>query len=202
MRYVVLLGCLCAVLPASLSGGEAPERWPTVRPETLRYVLSDPAQKSISHLIEDAAGKPAYLFQAYINAYDYAGPTSEHILSGDVECVLTPLYSRVDGINLLTNVEHPSRDWQNRGRFFLSEFDVPTKQQQEGWGRERRFSLRDMDLVIKIVAYKRYSAEPLPWWAIADRPRMLAVELAVNVAVNPRATNAIHLFPDYDNRKK
>jgi hypothetical protein len=198
-RYLLCIVFTSGLLAAFAQGGGS--NWPKIKQETLTFTLSDASLKSIHHIIEDEDGKPAYLLEAYINAYDYATPSAEHLLSGDFECVLTPLYSKVTGINLFTNTEKPKRDWENRARFLLPEIEAPESKQLPGWGRSRTFSLRNMDISINLLKHSKCKKTKLPWWALPGRPRLLSVEIEIGIKPNPNAAEPIHVFPNYENNK-
>jgi hypothetical protein len=129
------------------------ERWPVIKPEQFQYTLEESGSKSVFHLIKGKTGKPVYLFLAYLNAGDFENQ-DDYPLSGDFECIMIPLYEKVDKRwNLFFYYKNPSRMWDHRGRFFINQIDNSKQKSDYGWGKERVFRLRGIQVTIRVISY-------------------------------------------------
>lgn len=129
------------------------EKWPVVKPEQFQYTLDESGSKSVFHLIQEKQGRPVYLFLAYLNAGDFEDQDN-YPLSGDFECIMIPLDEKVDNRwNLFFYYKNPTRMWDHRGRFFINHIDDQKHPPVPGWGKERAFRLRGMQVTIRVLNY-------------------------------------------------
>lgn len=127
--------------------------WPMIKSQNFQYTLTESGSKSVFHLITGNDGNPAYLFLAYLNAGDFEDQDN-YSLSGDFECIMIPLYEKVENrLNLFFYYKNPSRMWDHRGRFFMDQIDDNQHSSDPGWGRERIFKLRKMQITIRVINY-------------------------------------------------
>lgn len=172
--------------------------WPSVPKLKQTFKLQDSGSKSVVFRIDDNNGCAAYLFEAYLNAYEWDSPPADFILSGDFECELTPLYGRRTYENLLTYARNQTRSIQNRGRFMLDEFANKSTPAPMGWGLDRKFSFRGIDFEIKIISFACYSEnDQLPSWAEKGKKRLKWIKFEIDMQANPKAENSIQPYKEY-----
>jgi hypothetical protein len=127
-----------------------PETWPKVVAFKNEFQLADHTNQSFKLEIKDEKGKPLYLLQGHMNAWDFAG--NDFWYSGDFECRLTELGVK-HSENLLAEDENATRDSQSRGRFLRQELESKCWDYPD-YGHLRCFKLRGMELCIEIGSYE------------------------------------------------
>jgi hypothetical protein len=160
---VYLTALLLTLLIGTSAEPEDKALWPKVQTTKKTICLANRKKESARLLIRSENGKPLYLLECRINAYDHQDPNFDY--SGDFECRLTSLYSKESISTLLTEEEHPTRDWQSRGRFLLEELAGKCADYPE-YGKVRHFRLRGMELTIAVEAYtteEGSAAKNGPW---------------------------------------
>lgn len=162
-------------------------RWPDIKGSATTFRLTDGEQPEARLIIEDTTGKPLYLLECYLNAYEREDSSFDY--SGDFECRLTSL-SGVDGhATLLSEAEHATRDWESRGRFLLEELagscgDYPD------YGRVRNFSLRGMKLTLEVLTYQ-LSAQVGSETHFSPRPQMTELNFKATVSADTTAVSEV-----------
>lgn len=192
LRILLLL----FLLPIAVLNAEA-NKWPVISPTRQVFELRDSGSKSLTYKILSKDGLNVYLFEAYLNAYEWDSPPADFILSGDFECVFTPLYGKASSINLLTYSKNQTKSIENRGRFLLGEFENQAHPAPVGWGKERGFRLRGMELVIRILDFKLSTKDNTPGWAERGKSRLEWLKFEIEAKPFPGAQNSIQEFKDY-----
>lgn len=173
-------------------------KWPVIKPIRKSFLFIDHKKESAKLTIVGLDGKPLYLLECYLNAYDHEDPNFNY--SGDFECRLTPLNSMKFYFTLLTDKTNATADWQSRGRFLIEELAGKCADYPE-YGKVRHFKLRGMDLTLNIKKFKiepGSSVKNTPW----ERDRVKEVLLDVTVVPDPNASSEIaeptkYLEPPY-----
>lgn len=173
---------------------EAKPFWPVVNPLSRSIHFVDHQNIGAKVAITGTGGKPLYLLQCYLNAYDH-GDDPGFNYSGNFECRLTCLYSEQSYSTLLTDEIQQTADWESRGRFLFEELAGDCAKYPE-YGMVRHFRLRGMRLTLAI---KNFNVEPgslgenRPWKV----DRIQSLDLKVAVASDPGALLEIAEPPPY-----
>ncbi len=171
----------------STTSDESKRIWPVIEPVKKTFHFVDRHNTEAKLKIVGTDGTPLYLLECYLNAYDYEDRDFDY--SGDFECRLTSLYSKEVYSTLLTEEQHPTRDWESRGRFLIKELMGRCAQYPE-YGRLRHFTLRGMNLALEIKNFTiklGSKVENSPWYV----ERIEELDLEVAVTSDPKAASAI-----------
>ncbi len=169
------------------SGGVSQQPWPTVAPLTQAVHFVDREKQEAKMEVVGIDGKPLYLLECHLNAYDYDDPNFDY--SGDFECRMISLYSNNIYSTLLTEDANQSRDWQSRGRFLLSELVGKCGDYPE-YGKIRHFRLRGMNLTLeisKLIVEPGSKAYNRPW----PTDRIKELDLKITIVSDPKSSSAI-----------
>lgn len=139
MSASVLIGLLTAMVPAS--------PWPVVTPLSETYFSPDGRAAAVVLDIPGTDGSALYRLECHNWLYE---GDRDFDYSGDFECRLTSRHSLDTYSTLLTDVTHPTRDWQSRARFRVSELIGSCASNLE-YGLLRSFRLRGMRLVLELT---------------------------------------------------
>jgi len=128
----------------------------------------------------------AALYKLDCHTWTYEGDP-DFAYSGDFECRLIPLYTQTSYSTLLTDLEHPTRDWQSRARFLVLELlgqcgGVPE------YGRIRTFRLRGMRIQLSLDMVRTQSGVVN---ATMSPVGLASFRFTVDVRSDPTATTAI-----------
>lgn len=188
LLFVGLMLLVELIAEATLSSSDEGKRsWPVIKPIKKSFHFVDHRNTGTQLKIVDTDGTPVYLLECYLNAYEHEDRAFDY--SGDFECRLSSLSSKERYSTLLTEEKHPTRDWQSRGRFLVEELSGKCAEYPE-YGLVRHFSLRGMNLTLKIQNFKMASSsstENAPW----NRDRMKELDLDVTITPDPNASSEI-----------
>ncbi len=106
--FSMVLLVLCGNLMAEVS---APKSWPEIKPFKKIIKFIDHQKPSAKIEIHGKDGKPIYLLECYLNAYDFANDDFDY--SGIFECRLTSIGKYEGYTTLLTEEKKQTRDWQS-----------------------------------------------------------------------------------------
>jgi len=173
--------------------------WPEVFPlqQTIRFVDRQVTAAKID--INGKNGKPLYLLECYLNAFDNNKEYFEY--TGAFECRLTSLYDSSSHYRTLLTERNPQlRDWWSRGVFKIEEIVpknvVGVRIQYPGFGRNRCFRLRGMKITLDVanVVLDSSSAHKKSYY----RERVKSLDLKVAVTPDSMAASEISESPVND----
>lgn len=121
-------------------------RWPPIRQYRKIFVFSDSRDAHIALTVHSMQGKELYDLQCHPGDYP-DDPFFDY--SGFFHCRLRSLYSKDKLDSLLADSFSDTKEWRNRGRFLPGHL-LPQRESYLDWGRERRFHLRGMEIVLKV----------------------------------------------------
>jgi len=179
---------LCALLPVSLPAGQN-ERWPAIKPLTLKYHFRSMKEAKLKAMINAENGKPQYILECYSS--QTIPQTGEFMYSGDFECRLHSFNSKEQESTLLTELPDADKDWESRGRFLVGQLLPPCGDYKE-LGRQRSFRLRGfrLELVLTNITFD----DSQPSFSGAP-PALRSLDLEVRAEPDSTATSAISSTP-------
>jgi len=179
------LSLVCAISVTILVRGVATASWPEVAPFSANIYFGDADSASATFTIFDLRGGPAYLLECH--AWTYQDPEFDY--SGDWECRLRSTQEKHAYSTLLTDVPHPTRDWQSRARFLADQLVEKCAEYPE-YARLRHFRLRGMKLtfLLEDIQFRTQAVPSLPG---IERPAFKAFRFKLEVERDPSATSEI-----------
>jgi hypothetical protein len=168
--------CLIIFAGASLAGINGQKPYPVVQAFSRTFDVPDVDKADLVAFIKSGQGRPVYKLQCH-SAFFSGDPDFEY--GGDFECRLSSIAGGDEYSTLLTEDVNQSRDWESRGRFFVSELQDECAHIPD-FGASRRFRLRGMELTLEI-------SEPI----IAEDKNLRSLKLTVRVRPDATAQRPI-----------
>lgn len=164
--------------PALTAGAQeiSPEEWQKIAPLKKIFPFPDMSNPSVDPVIPGVDGAPLHKLECR-SGDTYEGREFES--SGDFECRLNSASGKDASSTLLTYDPLQTRDFESRGRFFLSDLEGKCGAYPE-WGAQRRFRLRGMQIVVEMSEVVLAPAGKMP-----DRQAGAIKRAKMHVRVKP-----------------